>query len=124
MEWGLPPGRPSERRTDRGYGRDRAAARSRPQRRDGAYLGGNRIGSLLVIDPPANEIRPCLGRITLDREFDLAHSGDRVQVLLIAQADPPARVRLIRHLKSHRLRDPGEAQESRTQAETSGYNRR
>src|SRR6266542_3370577 len=58
-----------------------------------AYLGGrprggHRVGSLLVVDPPADEIGPRVGRVALDREVDLSHPGDRVEELLVAQAYP------------------------------------
>src|SRR4249919_3708547 len=91
-------GRSSTRRADWGDGGSAAPARARPERRYGVDGGGHGIGRLLVVDPPADEVRPCIGRVALDREVNLAHPGYRVEELLVAQADSAAWVGLIGHI--------------------------
>jgi 3'-phosphoadenosine 5'-phosphosulfate (PAPS) 3'-phosphatase len=66
--------------------------------------------------PPAGEVRPCFGGVTLDRESDLAHPGDRVEEFLVTQADAALRVVLIGYLDAHRPGDPVEGLESAAQA--------
>jgi hypothetical protein len=41
------------------------AARTRPQRRNSVDSGGHGVGGLFVVDPPAGEIRPRVGGLTL-----------------------------------------------------------
>src|ERR1700753_2905882 len=52
--------------------------RTRPHRRNGIDGGGHCIGSLLVVDPPADEVGPGVGGGAFDRGVGLLHPGDRV----------------------------------------------
>ena len=54
------------------------APRTRPQRRESVDGGGHGAGSLLVVDPPADEIRPRIGGLTL-ATASLAHRRRRSQ---------------------------------------------
>src|SRR5215475_15824372 len=83
-------GWPPERRADRGNRAGGWSALAGPQGRHGVEIGGERVGGLFVVDPPADEILPCLGGVALDREVDLAHPVDRAEEVLIGQADPAA----------------------------------
>src|SRR5207253_2259311 len=75
------PGRPSRRRADGCDSSNAVPSRTRPHCRNGIDSGGYRIGSLFVVDPPAHEVWPGVGRVALDREVDLPHPGDRVEEL-------------------------------------------
>jgi hypothetical protein len=87
-----------------------APAGARPQGRRGVYGGGYRVGGLLVVHPPADEICPRVGGVAFDGKVDLAHPADRVEELLVAQADSVAGIELLGNLEAHRPRDLAEAQ--------------
>src|SRR5258708_4914278 len=59
-------GWPPERRANGGNRRGGGPALARPERGRGVEIGGQRVGGLLVVDAPANEIRPCLLWVALD----------------------------------------------------------
>jgi hypothetical protein len=80
---------------------DRRGGADPTTRRYSVDGGGHGVGGPLVVDPPADEVRPCVGRLTLDREVHLAHPGDRREELLIAQADAAVGVGFLGDLKAH-----------------------
>src|SRR5579875_2097366 len=82
-------------RRDRGH---RVVPGARPQGRRRVHGLGDPVGRALVVDPPAHELGPGVGRIAGDREAYLAQPVHRVEELLIGQGDPRARVGLLRHL--------------------------
>ena len=47
-------------------------------------------------------------RVALDRKADLAHPGDRLEELLVGQADPAFWVGLLGYADAHRPGDPAE----------------
>ena len=61
-----------------------------PQSRHGVHGRSDRVRRPLVVDPPAGEVRPRLGRTPLDRKVNLTHPPDGVKELRVAQADPAA----------------------------------
>src|SRR5215467_12124570 len=116
-------GRPTERRADRGNRAGGRPALAGPEGRHGVEVGGDRVGGLFVVDPPADEILPRLGGVALDGEIDLAHPVDRAEEVLVAKADPAVGVGFVGHLEAHRLCDLIEAQEPGTQAQAGRYGR-
>src|SRR5260370_1858440 len=80
--WSVPPlgrglfGRSSEWWANGRDGGGAALTGARPQRRHGIDGGGYRIGGLLVVDPPADEISPCLRRGPLYGAVRRADPGD------------------------------------------------
>src|SRR5207302_9614044 len=87
-------GRSAAAGADGGDRRYRVPARPRPQGRHGVDGRGYRVGGPFVVDPPSDEVRPCLGRVALDAEADRTHPVDRLQELGVGQADPGLRVSL------------------------------
>src|SRR3974390_85538 len=69
----------------------------------------HRVGGGLVINPPALEIGPCIGRVMLDREVRHALPVDSVEEILAGEADSALRIGLVGHVDAHRPRDLVEA---------------
>src|SRR5487761_1716005 len=109
--------RSSEGRADRRNRRRRAVARSRPHGRYRVYRRRDVVGGPLVIDPPADEFRPGVGRSAGDPEAGLAHPLYGVKELLEGQRYPGRRVRFLRRVEAHRPRDAAEALEPAAQAQ-------
>src|SRR5260370_1612354 len=114
-----PPSRPTRGRRlpwrsagTRADGRDllhRALARTGPLGRHGGDGGGHRVGGLLVVDPPSDEVWPGLLGITFDREVDFSHPFHSLEELVVAEADPGRRVRLLEDVQAPRPTHPVEA---------------
>src|SRR5258706_9911626 len=90
---------------------------ARPQGGHRADRVRDRVGSLLIVDAPADELRPRLLGRALDREIYLFHPGDGVEEFLVGQGDALVRVRCLGNLQAHRPGDLGEADEPAPQAE-------
>src|SRR5207245_10692823 len=93
---------------------------ARPQGGYRVDSGGHCVGSLFVVDPPADEVRPCFGGVAVDLESDLAHPVNPVEEFLVTQADAVLRVVLVGYLDTHRPGDPVEGLESAAQAQPRG----
>src|ERR1700678_416700 len=107
-----------------GGGGGGAAARARPQGGHGVDGGGHRVGGVLVVGPPAYEVRPGLLGGALDREADLKQPVHRLGELLVGEGDLARRFGLAWHLDAHRRRDPVEALEPAAQAQPGRHGRR
>src|SRR5260370_37202157 len=89
-------------------------ARTGPQRGHGVDGLGDGIGSLLVVDAPADEVEPGHGRVEpwLDREVDLPHPVNGIEEFVIAEPDAALWVRLVGDREAHRPGDFVEADEA------------
>ena len=81
--------RPVSRRGDRTTGQAPRPRRRRSHRR------------LARVDPPAHKVRPCLGRIPLDREVHLAPPDNGLEVFRVSQANASRDVGIFGHVDAH-----------------------
>jgi hypothetical protein len=105
------------RRAVRRNRRRGSAARARPHRGHDIEGVSDRVGSQLIVGPPADEVGPCVGGVALDGEVHLAQSSDCIKEFLVAEGNPGVRVRLGGYAESHRLRYLSQAYEPGTQAQ-------
>src|SRR5436190_17599211 len=80
-----------------------------PESRDSVDLCGDRVGSLLIVDPPSHEMGPGGLRFTLNREIHLPKPADGVEKFGVREADGGWRGGLGWHLDAHGRGHFGEA---------------
>src|ERR1700722_20731985 len=91
----LPLALAAARRAARGHLRLAVPTRAGPEGGDGVDGRGDLVGRALVVDPPADEVGPGVGRLAGDLEAALVHPADRLEELLVGERDPGLRARFL-----------------------------